>query len=91
MRARQKGLALIAALAGLSACLRGGDADQEPAGPGRYMAFDGEEPAEVVALLPAGVPASALRIGDDHCYYYAQGARMVALHRGNDPAPYCIG
>ena len=81
---------LGAALVGLAACGRGGDADQEP-GPARYMAFDGEEPAEVVALLPAGVPASALRIGDDHCYYYAQGARMVALHRGTDPAPYCIG
>lgn len=84
--------ALAAALC-LSACVDAGFPD--PAGgraTGQADRFTPAEAADAADLLPPGVPASALRYGNDGCYYYETAAGMRPVRYDSDPDHYyCIG
>jgi len=79
----------------LSACVAGGREDGQAAPTGqadRFSPLEGEPSTEVLRLLPEGIPASALRLGNDGCYYHETGGRAVALRfPGNAVDHYCIG
>ncbi|VDC32011.1 hypothetical protein [Pseudogemmobacter humi] len=84
--------ALLAGLC-LAACTDAGLPD--PTGgraTGQADRFSAIAAPDAVALLPSGVPASALRHGNDGCYYYETAAGMRPVRYDNDPEHYyCIG
>ncbi len=78
----------------LAGCVQGGsEGAVMPTGQAdRFEPWQGTPPEEAMRLLPPGVPDSALRLGNDGCFYHLAGGRMQALRfPGNATDHYCIG
>jgi|GEM_PF-2063694 len=83
---RGQATAALCALGFLAACGSGPAAAPMAAAPvsaqGQatdYSVASREVRAEYAGLLPQGVAASAIRLGNDRCYYYVAGATINPL------------
>ena len=54
-----------------------------------YSVASREARAAYAGLLPQGVAASAIRLGNDRCYYYVAGATIDPL-TSNTGAQVCL-
>ena len=86
----RRAVALCACLA-IAGCSSSGPAPMaaQPRGaPGQATDFSvasREVRAAYANLVPQGVAASAIRLGNDNCYYYVNGPQMVPLTPATEP------